>query len=262
MTPENKTVEIVVDNPRGGKTVVMVEGRSDAHLVEQLRAQGFDARLTSPEIRSIDPEAADLLQAQADKKAGKETYLDIPESELPVPEFLPFEVANRTRAEKVVKLLYGPKARVRTFPNQDVAKTQVVLQEGNRAIVLREAATLAGLLSEPLESYVKGGRDLQDTERRISEVVRFAELGAMAYRALMQFPEYVDKRRRQLFKQREAQAKLRIPFKDLVIEAKAVLKQIGPSGTGDYRTKQLDQTQGAKGVHKQRFTRTGSHSSR
>jgi hypothetical protein len=222
MTPENKTVEIEVKNPRGGKTVMMVEGGGwTDKLKQQLQEQGFAVRDLPAE-----PKISEEDQAQLDKKAGKETYLDIPESELPVPEFLPFSVENRSRAEKIVKLLYGPKARVRNFPNQDVAKTQVVLQEGSRAIVLREAADLSALLSEPLESYVKGGKDLQDVESRIGQVARFAELGAMAYRALMQFPEYVDRRRKHLFKHREAQRKAeanKVPFKDLVAEAKKTL---------------------------------------
>lgn len=234
MTPENKTVEIEVNDMRPGrgrKTVMVVtdkgagKGVKDAfrkHLLEQ----GF----LSPDgaITPVDPEVEALRQAQADRLAGKVTYLDIPESEIPVPELPPFSVENRTRAEKIVKMLYGPKARVRTFPNQDQAKTQVVLQEGSRAIVLREAPDLSALLSEPVESYVKGGKDLQDVEKRIYAAGSLVELGLMAYRAMMQFPEYMDKRRRQVFKQREIHRQAqesKVPFKDLVAEARKTLRQ-------------------------------------
>lgn len=229
MTPEKETVEIEVnDTRRGGKkTLMVVEGRgaADQRLLDALKKQGF---LSPDPLPPVDPEVAARAQAQADRLAGKETYLDIPQSEIPVPDLPPFSVGNRSRAEKIVKMLYGPKARVRTFPDQDVAKTQVVLQEGSRAIVLREAPDLAALLAEPVESYVKGGKDLQDVEKRIFAAGSLVELGLMAYRAMMQFPEYVDKRRRQLFKHREAHRKLqedKVPFKDLVAEAKKTLRQ-------------------------------------
>lgn len=129
----------------------------------------------------------------------------------------PFNIPNRSRAERVVEKLYGINSRLR-FPKKANAGTvQVVLQEGAKCTVLRQAATINELLSEPVESYVKGGKDLDDVEKRIkaleSPVQEFLggrrvihlsmTLGEMAWRACSQFPEFKVKRQREYDKYRD-----------------------------------------------------------
>ena len=188
------------------KKVLVVDAESAVAAV--LRAEGHDVQ----EVKPAESPAPVLAAAPVAEATPGVAEL---QAEMVFPQFA---VKNRTRAQTIVRELYGPRARIR-ISKYDGGEAQVVLQDGpGPSKVLRRAPTLTALLQEPVESYVRGGKDLQETKRRIASLQFTVQvpmnipglppgakgtepsvaLGAMAYKALLQFPEFRDPEERRL----------------------------------------------------------------
>jgi hypothetical protein len=133
-------------------------------MMQTEKAEGRTDNVLGPWADNVNELGYDAPEVKQDAKLE-----DLPK-EVPDPDiaqFPPFNIPNRTRAERVVDKLYGVGARLRFPKKTNAGSVQVVLQEGDKCTVLRQAASINELLSEPVESYVRGGRDLEDTVRRI-----------------------------------------------------------------------------------------------
>jgi hypothetical protein len=113
----------------------------------------------------------------------------------------PFSVKNRTRAQKLAKVLYGPMARV--WVNRLVPLTsrpdalvglgfgvQVGTEQGANKTILAQGETFSVALKLPTETYVKGATDYDETKKRFRAVTPFADVQEFVLDALKQFPEY------------------------------------------------------------------------
>lgn len=177
----------------------------------QTKAEGPESSNPNAEI---DISQLANVASQPPPKTVAQMIAEMPD-EVPDPDinqFPPFGVVNRSRAEYVVELLYGPTARLRYPKKENAGQVQILLQQGSKSVLIRQASNLNDLLSEPIESYIKGGSSLQETEVRIAQLevpVKFFDatgnrvthpmvtLGAMSFRALGQFPEFKVRRQRE-----------------------------------------------------------------
>lgn len=116
----------------------------------------------------------------------------------------PFSVKNRSRAQKLAKVLYGPMARVwinRSF-NRKVAELEagtkyqrdvgvcVGTEQGAIKRILTGGKDFSEALKAPTETYVKGATDYDETKKRFRAVTPFADVQEFVLDALKQFPEY------------------------------------------------------------------------
>jgi hypothetical protein len=124
------------------------------------------------------------------------------EQKPPVP---PFMVPNRSRAERLAKLLWGPTARVwinRTvvpYPGAEPLHgcVQVGIPDvklppdysGPKHSVKAEGLTFSDALHDAVKQYVKGGNSYEDTKARIRRVAVDALVEEFVEEALSQFPE-------------------------------------------------------------------------
>lgn len=150
----------------------------------------------------------------------------VPAEEPKMPPPPPFSIKNRSRAQKLAKVLYGPQARVwinRLVPVTDPDATpkttfgvQVGTERGAEKKILAQGETLSAALRVPVETYVKGGSDYGDTKKRLREMSLYADVWEFVTPALRQFDEYKN----EVNKSVKSFEKLMAKGKELVEKAK------------------------------------------
>ena len=128
-----------------------------------------------------------------------------PQVEHPRPPPPPFSVKNRSRAQKLAKVLYGPMARVWINRSVNVkvseadGKTEwkrietgvhAGVEQGTFKNVLAMGENFNAAFRGPVETYVKGATDYDETKKRFRAVTPFADVQEFVLDALKQFPEY------------------------------------------------------------------------
>lgn len=127
----------------------------------------------------------------------------------------PFTVANRSRAQRIAKLVYGPQGRV--WLNRDV-NTKVSDDTYVRAIGVRVGVEIQGkaqfyvggkdfteALKQVAEEYLAGAPSYADVKKRIRalDIAGAQNLGTIGEEALKRFPEEYEKELAALKKKNE-----------------------------------------------------------
>jgi hypothetical protein len=133
--------------------------------------------------------------------------------EVPEAPPLEFKVKNRSRAQKLAKLLYGPLGRcfkVKSYnvkvDEKDGAATYkrhlhgvaVGTEQGDKRTIIGAGKTYTEALTEPIRQYVMGGKDLAETRKRFESVVGpnfrepYCEPWVFAEAAFAQFKDEIE----------------------------------------------------------------------
>lgn len=105
----------------------------------------------------------------------------------------PFRVKNRSRAQRLAKVLYGATARTWINRKLDVfdgtlVGVQIGTEKDKDKKVLTSGTTFTEALLEPVQQYIKGASTYADTKRRIVVMAADANVAIFVEDALSQFP--------------------------------------------------------------------------
>lgn len=129
----------------------------------------------------VDPTVLFRNTMEAETKPAEEKKVEVP----------PFTVKNRSRAQKLAKLLYGPLGRcfkVKTYnfqTSRGVAGVDATIgtferrgpgvavgtEQGDKRIIIGAGQDFTEALREPIRQYVMGGKTLEETRKRFEAVV-------------------------------------------------------------------------------------------
>lgn len=148
---------------------------------------------TQDQAAVVDP--AVLFRNTMEAPAPEEPKVEIPK---PV-----FKVKNRSRAQKLTKLLYGPLGRVwvrKPISNLKAAQgtIEIGIEQNKTRTIKSSGSSFTNAFYEPIRQYVMGGDSLVATRKRFEAVVGpnfrepLCEPWEFAEAAMAQFKEEIE----------------------------------------------------------------------
>lgn len=122
----------------------------------------------------------------------------------------PFEVKNRSRAERIAKVLFGPNTR--SWINRDVRDgvrgVQIGTEKGSAKEVFVDGVNFTEALRLSVKAYLNAAETYEDAKKRISTMSSDCDVREFADGTLSRFPQYLAEKAA-LAKKQQAREQLR-----------------------------------------------------